>query len=44
MVNGSFGKHGVVLQLTLPEGRSVLGDDDKLGLSGPKALESRLVA
>lgn len=35
MVDASLGQHGVVLDLRLPQGRSVVGDDDKLGLAVP---------
>jgi hypothetical protein len=38
-----LGKHGVVLQLRLPQRRSVASNDDKLGLAGTQALEGRLV-
>jgi hypothetical protein len=39
-----LGQHSVVLKLRLPQGRSVAGNDDKLGLSSAQALEGRLVA
>lgn len=32
-MNGSLGKHGVVLELRLAEGRSVGGDDNELSLA-----------
>lgn len=35
----SLGQHGVVLELTLAERRSVASDDDQLGLAGSQALE-----
>ena len=34
VVDGSLGEHGVVLELTLAERRSVGGDDNQLGLAG----------
>ena len=34
VVDGSLGKHGVVLKLTLAERRSVGSDDNQLGLAG----------
>lgn len=34
VVDGGLGEHGVVLELTLAERRSVSGDDDQLGLAG----------
>lgn len=42
VVDGSLGQHGVVLKLTLAEGRSVGSDDDQLGLAGAKSLHGRL--
>ena len=44
VVNGCLGEHGVVLELTLAERRSVASDDDQLGLAGTERLESALVA
>lgn len=44
VVDGSLGKHGVVLELRLAERGSVAGDDDELGLVRAKALQGRLVA
>jgi hypothetical protein len=43
-VDGSLGEHGVVLELTLAERRSVGRDDDQLGLAGTQGLDGRLVA
>lgn len=43
-MNLSLGQHGVVLELRLAERRSVSGNDDELGLSRSKLLESRLVS
>lgn len=40
----SLSKHGIVLELTLPERRSVGGDDDQLGLAVAESLEGRLVS
>ena len=37
MVDAGFGKHGVVLNLRLPQGRAIVADDDKLGC--PRADE-----
>ena len=44
MVDGGLAEHGVVLELRLPQRRSVASDDDELGLAGAQALEGRLVA
>lgn len=44
MVDSSLGKHGVVLELRLAEGRGVASNEDELGLAGAKSLEGRLVA
>lgn len=44
MVDTSLGKHGVVLNLGLPQGRAVARDDDELGLTLAERLEGRLVA
>ena len=38
-----LGKHGVVLELRLPQGRCVASNDDKLGLASSQALEGGLV-
>jgi hypothetical protein len=43
-VDASLGQHAVVLEFTLPQGRSVASNDDQLGLAGSQRLESRLVA
>ena len=43
VVNVGLGKHRVVLDLRLAEGRAVVADDDELGLAGTQSLESRLV-
>jgi hypothetical protein len=43
-VDGGLGQHGVVLELRLPQRRSVASNDDELGLAGAQALEGRLVA
>lgn len=44
MVNIALSKHGIVLELTLAERRSVASDDNELGLSGTEGLEGRLVS
>ena len=44
VVDTSLGKHGVVLNLGLPQGRAVAQDDDELGLTLAERLEGRLVA
>lgn len=44
VVNGSLGKHGVVLELRLAERGSVGGDDDELGLAVTEGLQGRLVS
>jgi hypothetical protein len=44
VVDLGLGQHAVVLELALPQGRSVAGNDDQLGLSGAEGLEGRLVA
>merc|ERR1719296_137887 len=41
--DGGLGEESVVLNLGLPEGRAVVGDDDQLGLSLAEGLQSRLV-
>jgi hypothetical protein len=43
VVNRGLGQHGVVLELRLPQGRGVAGDDDELGLAGAEALQGGLV-
>jgi hypothetical protein len=43
-VDGGLGQHGVVLELRLPQRRSVASNDDELGLARAKALEGRLVS
>lgn len=42
VVNGSLGKHGVVLDLGLAKRRSVGRDQNKLGLAGAHVLKSAL--
>ena len=42
-MDGCLGKHSVVLELRLPQGRGVASNDDELGLAGAQALEGRLV-
>merc|ERR1712045_158626 len=44
VVDSGLGQHGVVLDLRLPEGRSVVGNNDELGLAQPEAVEGLLVA
>lgn len=44
VVDGGLGQHGVVLEKRLAQRRSVLGDDDELGLAASEALEGGLVA
>lgn len=44
VVNASLGEHGVILDLTLPERRGVVGNDDELGLPLPQSLNGLLVA
>merc|ERR1711983_527908 len=44
VVDSSLGQHGVVLNLRLAEGRSVVGDDDQLALAVPQGLEGLLVS
>merc|ERR1740137_283934 len=44
VMDTSLGQHSVVLDLRLSEGRGVVCNDDKLGLSVPEGLESLLVA
>ena len=43
-MDGSLGKHGVVLELRLAERGSVGGDDDELGLAVTEGLQGRLVS
>ena len=43
VVDSDLGKHGVVLQLRLSEGRSVTSNDNKLGLTLTKRLQGGLV-
>lgn len=43
-MNRGLAQHGVVLELTLTERRSVGGNDDQLGLAGAEGLDGRLVA
>lgn len=40
MVDIGLGKHGVVLELTLPERWSIASDDHELGLARAKGLQS----
>lgn len=40
----ALGQKGVVLNLALSQGRSVVGDDDHLGLGGAEGLQGGLVA
>merc|ERR1719145_534105 len=44
VVETGLGQHGVVLDLRLAEGRSVVGDDDQLALAVPQGLEGLLVS
>jgi len=44
VVDRGLAQHGVVLELTLTERRSVGGNDDQLGLAGAEGLDGRLVA
>lgn len=44
MVNNGLRKHGVVLNLGLPERGAVARDDDELSLTLAERLEGRLVA
>jgi hypothetical protein len=44
VVDGSLGQHGVVLELTLTERRSVGSNEDQLGLAGTQGLDGGLVA
>jgi hypothetical protein len=44
VVDRRLGEHGVVLNLTLAEGGSVVGDEHELGLARAKRLEGLLVA
>lgn len=44
VVDTSLGKHGIVLNLRLLEGRAVVGDDDEPSLSLTEGLEGALVA
>lgn len=44
VVDGGLAEHGVVLELTLAEGRSVAGNDDELGLARADGLDGGLVA
>merc|ERR550534_2954589 len=44
VVHSGLSQHGVVLDLRLPEGRSVVGDDDELGLAQSEAVEGLFVA
>lgn len=44
MVDGSLGKHGVVLDLGLAEGRGVGRDENELGLARAHVLEGALKA
>lgn len=44
VVDRGLGQHGVVLELRLPQGRSVASNDDELGLASTEALEGGLVA
>jgi hypothetical protein len=43
-VDRGLGKHSVVLELRLPQGRSVASNDDELGLASAQALKGGLVA
>jgi hypothetical protein len=44
VVDRGLGHHGVVLELRLPEGRSVGSDEDELRLASPEGLEGAAVA
>ena len=44
VVDVALSKHGIVLELTLAERRSVSGNDDQLGLSRSERLEGALVS
>ena len=44
MVDVGLGKHRVVLELRLAQGRGVAGNDDQLGLARSQGLEGGLVA
>jgi hypothetical protein len=44
VVDRSLGQHGVVLELTLAERRSVGSNEDQLGLAGTQGLDGGLVA
>jgi len=44
VVHARLGEHRVVLNLTLPQGRRVVGDDDELGLALAQRLERLAVA
>jgi hypothetical protein len=44
VVDLGFGKHGVVLELTLAQRRGIASNDDELGLSGAEGLEGRFVS
>lgn len=44
MVHVGLGKHRVILDLRLAEGRAVIADDDELGLARSQGLEGGLVA
>lgn len=39
MMDRSLGQHGVVLELTLTERRSVASNDDQLGLAGSQRFQ-----
>jgi len=43
VVNVGLGKHSVVLDLRLAQGRAVIADDDELALPRPEGLERALV-
>ena len=44
VVDGALGKHGEVLELRLPQGRGVAGNQNQLGLAGAERLEGALVS
>ena len=44
VMNVSSCKHGIVLELSLSEGRTVVGDDDKLGLTLSQHLQGLFVS
>ena len=44
LLNSHLGKHSVVLNLTLPDGRGVAGNDDQLTRTLPQGLQGLLVS